>query len=125
MTQRSALLSCPCPGARALVSLSVLPASLSNSSPMAREKCKAIVLHLPSHCDVCAERYSGEDLLPTLPAPSSLLQKLAACCLFPPAFNLGVGLRGMNPADSRLSAAGQRTTLSWGCGVVGTCLFIK
>lgn len=43
----------------------------------------------------------------------SLVQQLAACCLFPPAFNLGFGLRGMNPADFRLFAAAQLTALLW------------
>lgn len=48
---------------------SVLSTSLSNSPAMAREEREAIILHLPSRSDVCAEHYSGEVFLPTLPAP--------------------------------------------------------
>lgn len=102
---------------------SVLSASLSNSSTMARDvqdksfTCPAIAV---SVLGITQVRISS---LPCL-LLSSLLQKLAACCLFLPAFYLGVGLRGMNPADSRLSAAAQPTTLSLEHGLVGACLFI-
>jgi len=90
VTQCSALLSL---ALRKSPGQSVLSVPLSNSSVMAREECEVMVLRLPSHCDVWDEHCSGEVFLPPSLLFSSLLQKLAASCLFPPVFNLGVGLR--------------------------------